>query len=394
MSPGKCQLDFNFLAKRPSESPGSGPGAHRAVGPQRARCLLWIALLALGTGCNSTPQGVPGNPKAPAPAVGSFSGAAAWRDFQALVQLGPRPTGSRAAAQARAYLRGRLEEVGAHVEAVSLTLPAPAPGVRPVEVTHLVATLPGESSDRFLLAASYDTRSVPEFEFVGANASASGPALVLELVRVLSQRSRPYTVVIAFMDGDALPASQPAAGFPGSRSLAAWLGQQESGGGFENLRLALFFQQVADLDLVIARDLRSHPIYREFFWDAAGALGREVYFPANARVESVDAGHVEFIEQGLPRTVVISDPRYGGSDWPGHYAGTEEDTAAHCSPDSLEIVGEVVLEALDRISARLARIDRFYRTPLSDPLGGAAPPPARIADPAEAQGTVEPSTSR
>ena len=323
-------------------------------------------------------------------ALGEFSAATAWRDLQALAQLGPRPTGSRAAARARAYLRGRLEEIGASVEEVSLTLPASAPDARPVDVTHLVATLPGESSDRFLLVASYDTRAMSGFEFVGANASASGPAVVLELARALSHRPRPYTVVVAFVDGDELPPSQLGAGFPGSRSFAAWLAREEPEGGFENLRLALFFQQVADLDLVIARDLRSHPIYREFFWDAAGALGRELYFPASARVESVDAGHVEFIEEGLPRIVVISDPRYGGSDRPGRYAGTENDTAARCSPESLEIVGEVVLEALDRISARLARIDDFYRSPLSNPLGASAVPPARIADPTKPQAAAEP----
>ena len=104
------------------------------------------------------------------------------------------------------------------------------PDAPPVEVTHLVATLPGESSDRFLLAAPYDTRAVPGLAFVGANASASGPALVLELARVLSRRPRPYTLTIAFVDGDRLPPSQPGAGFPGSRSFAAWLAQEEPAG--------------------------------------------------------------------------------------------------------------------------------------------------------------------
>ena len=391
MSTGKCQFDAEFLAKRPSGSPGSGSGTHR-VRRQYGRRLAWIALLVFGTACESTPAGAPA--AAPVLAPGQFSGVAAWRDLQALAQLGPRPTGSRAAARARAYLRGRLEAIGAGVEEVSRTLPASEPGASPVEVTHLVATLPGESSDRFLLAAPYDTRAMPGFEFVGANTSASGPALVLELARALSHRSRSYTVVFAFVDGDRLPPSQPGAGFPGSRSFAAWLAQEEPEGGFENLRLALFFQQVADLDLVIARDLRSHPIYREFFWDAAGVLGREVSFPASARVESVDAGHVEFIEQGLPRTVVISDPRYGGSDRSGRYAGSEKDTATRCSPESLEIVGEVVLEALDRISVRLARIDGFHRSPLRNPPGAGAAPPARIADPAKPQTAAEPAASR
>ena len=171
-----------------------------------------IAFLALATACKTDPQGVSGQSEVQSSAPDTFSAEAAWRDLQALVRLGPRPSGSPAAAEARAYLRGRLEAIGAQVEAVKQILPASGPDAPPVEVTHLVATLPGESSDRFLLAASYDTRAMPGFEFVAANASASGPALVLELARALSHRPRPYTLVVAFLDGDRLPPSAASAG--------------------------------------------------------------------------------------------------------------------------------------------------------------------------------------
>lgn len=379
-----CQPDTKLLAR------GAPEGGSRALlGPRERHWLLALGVLgvALGavlTACQSVPEGPPSDLGAPV-APGAFSAQTAWHHLQALTQIGARQTGTRGAARARRYLRERLEDMGATVEELTLTAPALSE-----EVTHLVGTLPGESSDRFLLAASYDTRSLPGIEFVGANASASGPAVVLELARALSERARPYTVVVALVDGDVLPATQAGARFPGSRSFASWLAE-EAGGGLAQIRLAVFFQQVADLDLSIARDLRSHPIYREFFWDAAGALGREIYFPANANVESVDGGHLEFIEQGLPRSVVISDPRYGGSDIPGRYAGTENDTLERCSPDSLGIVGDVALEALDRISARLARIDRFHRSPLRDPLGSDGVAPARMADPGSPQAPVDAS---
>jgi hypothetical protein len=323
----------------------------------------------------------------------AFSSQAAWRHLQALTLLGSRQTGSRGAARAREYLRQRLEDLGVEVEELTLSVPDLSQNGEPSRVTHLVGTLSGESSDRILLAASYDTRALPGIDFVGANASASGPALVLELVRALSERPRPYTLVVAFIDGDSLPVARSGAGFPGSRSLASWFAQ-EAGGGVANVRLAVFFQQVADLDLSIARDLRSHSIYREFFWAAAGTLGREIYFPLNANVESVEAGHLEFIEQGLRRSVVIADSRYGGSDIPGRYAGTENDTLERCSPDSLRVVGEVVLEALDRISTRLVRIDRFHRSPLGDSLGEHGLVPAGVPDSRRPQGAVEASSPR
>ena len=125
--------------------------------------------------------------------------------------------------------------------------------------------------------------------------------------------------------------------------------------------------------------------YVEIRREAARALGHGIYFPGDANVESVDGGHLEFIDRGLLRSVVISDSRYGGSDLPGHYAGSDEDTVEHCSRDSLGIVGDVTLEALDRISARLARSDRFHRSPLGTPPGAAGPTPARMADPGAAR---------
>ncbi len=373
-----CQPQMHIAAGQAGR--GSPGWSGTPPGPREGRWLLAFVLLgAVLTACVSVPEG-PGS--APDARDRAFSAPAAWHHLQALTQIGTRQTGTRGSARARKYLRQRLEDLGANVE--ELTLRTLSEDDEASEATHLLATLPGESSDRFLLAASYDTRALPGIEFVGANASASGPALVLELARVLSQRPRAYTVVVALVDGDLLPAIRPGGRFPGSRSFASWLADGGDG-GFAKIRFAVFFQQVADLDLSIARDLRSHPIYREFFWEAARALGRGIYFPGDANVESVDAGHLEFIDRGLLRTVVISDPRYGGSDVPGRYAGSDQDTVEHCSRDSLGIVGDVTLEALDRISAQLARIDRFHRSPLGAPPGTTGPTPARVADPAAAQ---------
>jgi hypothetical protein len=310
------------------------------------------------------------------PDPGAFSAENAWQHLHALSEIGPRQTGTRGAARARGYLRKQLEAVGATVEEVALDLEPEGEGERRGQAVHVVALLPGESADRFLLAASYDTRAIPGIDFVGANASASGPAVVLELARAFSQRSRPYTLAFVLLDGDALPAAKAGVGFPGSRAYARHLSEADA---FSGIRLAVFFQQVADLDLSIARDLRSHSVYREFFWEAAAAVGRETYFPSEAGVESVDGGHLEFIEQGLLRSVLISDPRFGGADLPGRYAASEQDAVERCSAGSLGVVGQVVLEALDRIAARLVRIDRFRRSPLVDPLGAFPPAPGETA---------------
>jgi len=368
-----CQRDAKFLA-----------GLHRG----RVKPLVaGLASALLAAACASGPTA----PAEPAVDPAVFSADRAWQHLQALSDIGPRQTGTRGAARARDYLREQLEALGATVQELAVDLPPAAEGGQPLRLTHLVGLVPGESSDRFMLAASYDTRAIEGVEFVGANASASGPAVVLELGRALSRRPLPYGLMLLFLDGDALPATKAGQGFPGSRSLAAQLAAGDA--GFSSIRLAVFFQQVGDIDLTIARDLRSHHVYRDFFWQAAATVGRGIYFPADAGVESVDGGHLEFIERGLPRAVLISDPRFGGDDVPGRYAASAQDTPERCSADSLAVVGEVTLEALDRIAARLARIDRFRESPLVDPLppSGAAPASQRADPPGQAPVAEDPS---
>ena len=378
-----CQRDVKFLAQ---SSPGGGSQPSGRPERRLVPAAAALAAVLVSVACASPPeQAGPDGPSA-APDPGSFSAARAWSHLEELSEIGERQTGTRGASRARAYLSEALEDAGVTVEERVIELPAAAEDEEPVTATHLVGILPGESDDRFMLAASYDTRAIPGLEFVGANASASGAAVVLELARALSERPRPYTLMFVLLDGDALPAMTAGSPFPGSRALAEQIAASES--GFSAIRLAVFFQQVGDVDLSIARDLRSHHVYREFFWEAAALVGKGIYFPAAAPVESVDGGHLEFIERGLPRTVLISDPRFGGPDVPGRHAGTERDTLERCSRDSLGVVGEVTLEALDRIADRLARIDRFRASPLADPIRDSEAAPAQRAAPTPEQTPV------
>ena len=45
-----------------------------------------------------------------------------------------------------------------------------------------------------------------------------------------------------------------------------------------------------------------------------------------------------------------------------------EDVLEHCGPDSLQIVGRVAVAAVESIATRLAKIDRFARTPSVEPV--------------------------
>jgi hypothetical protein len=85
------------------------------------------------------------------------------------------------------------------------------------------------------------------------------------------------------------------------------------------------------------------------------------------------------------RVVAIEDTVFGGEDAPGLYADNEGDVLAHCAPESLEAVGTVAIDAVETIAARLAKIDRFARTPSVQPEppppGAASEPPPAVAEP-------------
>jgi Zn-dependent M28 family amino/carboxypeptidase len=247
----------------------------------------------------------------------------------------------------------------------------------PLELVSLVAEIRGESPQRFVLAAGYDTRRFEQFPFVGANDGASGPALLLELARVIQAHPLPYTTWIVFLDGEAPVGAGAEAPPPtGSQALAQELLAQ---GAAAPVRLVVTFQQVGDAELRVARDLRSHRLFREEFWLAAARLGRNEAFRTDDAFESPPGSHLAFIAAGFRGVVQVTDSSYGGEVPPGAWANSEDDTPERCSPRSLEAVGAVTLEALDRIAGRLAKIDRFTRP------GAAAGVPQAPAEPEAAE---------
>ena len=332
--------------------------------------ILWLLFFCLGCGSMRSLDSVPSSWEradldSASARIASFSVDRAWRDLRALTEVGARPVGSRGNARARDYLRAELENLGVEVEswevdyanAAGRSSGADAPETR---VTNLSAIIPGtQSQDRFLLVAPFDSRSYDDFEFIGANDGASGAAVVLEIARAIAADPLPYATEIVFLDGESAFSSHAGQGpmyrEVGSLGLASRIQQA----GIFGVRVMIYLNRVGDADLRIARDLMSHRIYREEFWKAAVALNRTYAFPRDAAYENAGIAHQYFAQIGLRQIVSIVDTSFGGDQPPGLYAGTAQDTIERCSPESLETVGVVVLEALGTISARLAKIDRF-----------------------------------
>lgn len=359
--------------------------------------MLGLLVILVVAGCQSSSGPAPSPDAAvvaatPPTAHPEFSAKRALADWKKLDSIGSRETGSRGSARARSFIRSRLEKMDAEVEEYVLQLPAESPGEEPKDARTLVGVLPGASEDVFLLVSHYDTW--PAYGDDGAlededppDDEASAAALVLELGRAIEQRPLPYTVWLVFVDGDGHGPPRPQAGmapdsssFPGSDAFVASLIETDV---LDRVRLAVYFDRVGAEHLMIARDLRSHRVYRETFWESARDLHGDAVFAAEERPVSVAAGHEPFIRQGMRRAValVASNPQLDLS------APAPPPPSACCAADSLRTVGVVSLEALERIADRLDRIDRFSRSPLAP-----VPTATRVetSDSGALEGRVEP----
>jgi hypothetical protein len=338
----------------------------------RVRSLVFGVALWLGSGCGGSSSPPPAPLEAPGPEgplFAAFDSERAWADLEALAEIGPRPPGSEGAASARGYIVAQLEALDIDVQEIETfdELAFGDESVERVELVHVVATFEGRSPGLFVLVTAYDSDHFDEFPFVGANDGASGSAILLEIARVLTQRELPFTTRVVFLEGEGRLGR-------GGRGIedARWLGsralarEMHAASELERVRLLVAFRSVCDSDLRIARDLGSHRMHREEFWKAAHRRERDEEFPRDEGFQSPAASHIAFRELGVRPVVAIVDTSFGGDEPPGIYAGTEEDTIEHCAPQSLETVGVVSLDAIGTIGERLAKIERYSRSPTAD----------------------------
>ena len=271
----------------------------------------------------------------------AFDGKAAFAHVERLVGLGPRPAGSEALARARRYIVDELKKAGARVREQPFTAPTPD---GPVRMVNVIAELPGRRPEVVLVGGHYDTKFFRNFTFVGANDGGSSSGFLLELARVLGQRSREFTYWIVFFDGEEARREWSATdGIYGSRHLVASL---ERDGRVRQVRAVLVVDMIGDRKLDIRRDPISTPWLTDLVWGSARRLGHRAHFLDESL--AVEDDHVPFLKAGIPSALIIDfdyDP----------YWHTPEDTLDKLSPRSLQIVGEILLDAFPALETLLLR---------------------------------------
>ncbi len=278
----------------------------------------------------------------------AFDSRSAWRHLERLVAFGPRPSGSSALAQARSYVIAELKRAGVPVREQAFAAQTPD---GPIPMVNVIGELPGRRREVILLGGHYDTKYFSSFRFVGANDGGSSTALLLELARNLSAVPREFTYWVVFFDGEEARREWSATdGIYGSRHMVSELGRT---GQLGRIRAVVVVDMIGDKALDIRRESASTSWLTDLIWAAARRLGYRAHFLDEAL--AVEDDHTPFLRAGVPTTLLI-DFDYGP------YWHTPEDTLDKLSPRSLQIVGEVLLDALPTLEAWLAR-GEAARTP-------------------------------
>jgi glutaminyl-peptide cyclotransferase len=267
-----------------------------------------------------------------------FDSNRAWEHLRQLVGFGPRPAGTPAIEQSRKYIKGQLTAAGIAVVDQAWDDQTP---LGPVRMVNLIATIPGASKNRLIIASHYDTKRFREFRFVGANDGGSSTAFLIELGRVLNARQNALTIELLFLDGE--EAVVEWTGNDHTYGSRYYVEAAKKNGTLSSLKAMVLVDMIGDRDLQIKRDTNSTTWLTDIIWDTARQQKQTAIFqPQTTQIED---DHLPFLAANIP-SVDIIDLEYDA--W-----HTAADTIDQVSARSLQTVADVLLAALPQIETRL-----------------------------------------
>ena len=325
-----------------------------------ARLTLMIALLAVAMGCTqsksaaepakaaasvprpvepvSTEKMQPPPPDSAPPE--HVNASQAMQYVRQVVGFGPRYLGSPGHKKTEDFLRSHLQGVSLEDDTFTDSTPAGS-----FAMHNLIAKFPGSKDGIIVIAGHYDTL-FGDKQFVGANDGGSSTGLPLALADVFRTKKTldGYSVWVVWLDGEeAIQKWSATDGTYGSRHLAdKW----KKDGTAAKIKGFLLLDMVGDSDLNIDRDQNSTPWMEDLVYEAASRIGYQSHF--FGRPIAVNDDHQPFAAVGVPVADLI-DFDYGYNDVFWH---THDDTVDKLSPQSLGIVGDVVLETVRLLNAK------------------------------------------
>jgi peptidase M28-like protein len=306
----------------------------------RVRPLVLVAGLLLATTCvSSAPRA-----RAQSGAATLFSGQRAYEHVKRLVEFGPRPSNSKELELARKYI---LEQTGGKLEEWTADTPAGK-----LKMANIVVELKGQTDETIIIAGHYDTKRFKDFSFVGANDGGSSAGALIEIARALraSSATKHFSYRLVFFDGEeAVCREWDECGKPGAPDNTYGsryhVGRLKARNRLKDVRALILLDMVGYDKLDLGRDDMSTPWLVDILWQTARELGYSKQFVERAEDVGGD-DHVPFLSEGVPAVDLIQLSTY--PHW-----HTREDTLDKISPQSLKVVGDVVLASLPRVEEKL-----------------------------------------
>jgi glutaminyl-peptide cyclotransferase len=253
--------------------------------------------------------------------VNRFDARAAMRLAKLQVGAGPRPAGSRALRRVAVKLRdalpdGRFEDLPAF------------PGLR-----NVVGEIPG-TGPVIVLGAHYDTINRPK-GFVGANDSAAAVGAVIEIAHVLERMQRPAGapgIRFVLFDGEEEP--HPTDDFYGDALRGSKSYVQLHA---EEVRAMVLLDYIGNKGVRLPHESSSDRALWERVRTAARRVGVGAVFP-KAEQTGIFDDHTPFLRAQIPAADLI--------DWSYPYQHKLSDSYDKLSADSVDAVGETIVELL------------------------------------------------
>lgn len=273
-------------------------------------------------------------------APGGFDSNKAWEHLRQQVAIGPRPSGTPANVKTRDYIKAQMAALGIKVSEQPFDGATP---LGPVKMVNLIATIPGKSPDRIILASHFDTKLFRNLRFVGASDGASSTAALIELGRVLKTRKElPFTYELLFLDGEeAVIEWQGTDNTYGSRY---YVEAARKSGSLKSIKAFILLDMIGDRNLTIRRESNSTRWLTEIVWGVAKKQKQPAFMDEETTVED---DHIPFLKAGVTSLDIID------LDYPHWH--TAQDTIENVAARSLQIVGDVLVESLPLIEARLLK---------------------------------------
>ena len=277
--------------------------------------------------------------KAPRPeTTGGFDGQRAYQHVVDLVAIGPHSAGTDGDRRAQDYIIAQLKSFGCPVDQEDFHTPTP---IGNVAMKNIVAKIPGSSPDILMFTTHYDSKLLPNF--VGADDGGSSTGVMLEFAHLVCARKNAMTVWVVFFDGEeAFGSWSDSDSVYGSRELAA---RMALSGDLPRVKAMVLADLVGSHDLRLKRETNSTGWLTDLVWSTAAKLGYGSVFVSDQN--PIDDDHGPFLKRQVPAVDIV---RCCDNEIP--YWHTAQDTLDKVSPQSLAIVGHVLIATLPELEQK------------------------------------------